>query len=254
MRCPGKATRHDYNTILLKGAVGPRTLEDGHQLANAFSPGSTVQAGRVRGYAVPTDNNVGVCDRNARRFRSGRRQAIERACKGRSLRARSIWQNARPANFQLYEEWWQRLEERVMADKVAGRRRRAPSPRASVVRGLHRFGFVPFALVAIWSCGASIPIPTGSSPFGLLRPMRRSLNSGRATSFSDSRPGPHYGGGVRRSSVLRPRPLIGLLSGPRRATLLVALFTIPFLPPVAWFVLLPGARALAERGVIKTTR
>jgi len=98
-----------YNTILLKGGVDRGLSNKAHQLANAFLSGFYgCKLGALRGYAVPTDNNVAYATAHARAFDPAAVKELSEHVKAK-FAGRVYWQNTRPANFQLYEEWWQRL-------------------------------------------------------------------------------------------------------------------------------------------------
>ncbi len=98
-----------YNTILLKGGVDRGLSNKAHQLANAFLSGFYgCKLGALRGYAVPTDNNVAYATAHARAFDPAVVKELSEHVKAK-FAGKVYWQNTRPANFQLYEEWWQRL-------------------------------------------------------------------------------------------------------------------------------------------------
>jgi len=97
------------NTILLKGAVDRGLSKTAHQLANAFLSGFYgCKLGTLRGYVVPTDNNVAYAAAHASAFDPAAVKQLSEHVKAK-LTGKVYWQNTRPANFQLYEEWWQRL-------------------------------------------------------------------------------------------------------------------------------------------------
>jgi putative spermidine/putrescine transport system substrate-binding protein len=97
------------NTILLKGAVDRGHSKTGHRLANAFLSGFYgCKLGALRGYVVPTDNNVAYAAAHSGAFDPVAVKELSEHVKAK-FAARVYWQNTRPANFQLYEEWWQRL-------------------------------------------------------------------------------------------------------------------------------------------------
>jgi putative spermidine/putrescine transport system permease protein len=115
-----------------------------------------------------------------------------------------------------------------MPDKVAGRRRRAAFflalPSLAVFTGI---GFVPLALVAIWSLWSFDPDTYWIKPVWTLASYDALLKSGRAAVILQTA---GLAALTATASTLLAVPaatVIGLLS-PRRATLLVALFTIPF--------------------------
>src|SRR5882757_3773855 len=120
-------------------------------------------------------------------------------------------------------------EERVMADQVAGRRRRVAFflalPSFVVFIGI---GFVPLALVAIWSLWSFDPETYWIKPVWSFASYAALLNSGRAAVLLQTA---GLAALTATASTLLAVPaatFIALLSGPRRAALLLALFTIPF--------------------------
>src|ERR1700687_1951198 len=122
-----------------------------------------------------------------------------------------------------------KAEERVMPDQVAGRRRRGAFflALASLVV-FTGIGFVPFALVATWSLWSFDPDTYWIKPVWSLASYAALLKSGRADVLLQTA---GLAALTATASTLLAVPaatVIGLLSGPRRATLLVALFTIPF--------------------------
>lgn len=97
------------NTILLKGAVDRRLSKTAHQLANGFLSGFYgCKLGTLRGYVVPTDNSVAYATAHARAFDPAAVKELSEHVKSK-FAGKVYWQNTRPANFQLYEEWWHRL-------------------------------------------------------------------------------------------------------------------------------------------------
>jgi putative spermidine/putrescine transport system substrate-binding protein len=97
------------NTILLKGAVDRKLSTAAHQFANALLSGFYgCKLGGLRGYAVPTDNNVAYATAHAHAFDPAAVNELSEHVKAK-FAGKVYWQNTRPANFQLYEEWWQRL-------------------------------------------------------------------------------------------------------------------------------------------------
>jgi putative spermidine/putrescine transport system substrate-binding protein len=97
------------NTILLKGAVDRAVSDAAHQLANAFLSGFYgCKLATLRGYAVPTENNVAYAAAHSGAFDPAAVRELSEHVKAK-FAGRVYWQNTRPANFQLYEEWWQKL-------------------------------------------------------------------------------------------------------------------------------------------------
>jgi ABC-type spermidine/putrescine transport system permease subunit I len=120
-------------------------------------------------------------------------------------------------------------QERVMPDKVADRRRRAAIlcalPSLVVFVGL---GFLPLALVTIWSLWSFDPDTYWIKPVWTLASYAGLLNNGRAAVILQTA---GLAALTAMASTLLAVPaaaVIALFSGPRRATLLVALFTVPF--------------------------
>jgi ABC-type spermidine/putrescine transport system permease subunit I len=116
-----------------------------------------------------------------------------------------------------------------MPDNVAGRRRRAafflalPSFVVFIAIGL-----APLALVAMWSFWSFDPDTYWIKPVWSLASYAALLNSGRAAVLVQTT---GLAALTATASMLLAIPaatFIALLSGPRRAALLVALFTIPF--------------------------
>ena len=97
------------NTILLKGTVVRGRTKAAHQLVNALLSGFYgCKLGLLRGYVVPTDNNVAYATAHASAFDpAGVRELAEHV--KQKFAGKIYWQNTRPDNFQLYETWWQRL-------------------------------------------------------------------------------------------------------------------------------------------------
>src|SRR3984957_8582218 len=120
-------------------------------------------------------------------------------------------------------------QERVMPEKVAGRRRRAAFflalPSLAVFIGL---GFVPLVLVAIWSLWSFDPDTYWIKPVWSLASYAALLKSGRATVLLQTAGLAALTATVSTLLAVPAATVVALLSGPRRATLLVALFTIPF--------------------------
>jgi putative spermidine/putrescine transport system substrate-binding protein len=97
------------NTILLKGAVVRGRTKAAHQLVNALLAGFYgCKLGLLRGYVVPTDNNVAYATAHANAFDPAAVRKLAEHVK-QKFAGKVYWQNTRPDNFQLYETWWQRL-------------------------------------------------------------------------------------------------------------------------------------------------
>lgn len=99
------------NDLLLHAGAGPGLIEAAHQTANwLFSGYYGCQLAMLRGYAVPNDTTI--------RFAETHSGVDAKQVKELSARVRSkfetgggeaYWQNVRPDNYRLYEEWWSRL-------------------------------------------------------------------------------------------------------------------------------------------------
>jgi putative spermidine/putrescine transport system substrate-binding protein len=97
------------NTILLKGAIDRTLSKTAHRFANALLAGFYgCKLAALRGYAVPTDNNVAYAAAHAQAFDPAAVRELSEHVKAK-FAGKVYWQNTRPANFRLYEEWWQRL-------------------------------------------------------------------------------------------------------------------------------------------------
>ena len=97
------------NTVLLKGAVIRGRTKAAHQLVNALLSGFYgCKLGLLRGYVVPTDNNVAYATAHANAFDPAGVRELDEHVK-QKFAGKVYWQNTRPDNFQLYEEWWQKL-------------------------------------------------------------------------------------------------------------------------------------------------
>ena len=97
------------NTILLKGAVDRGLSDTAHVFANGMLAGYYgCKLGTMRGYVVPTDNNGKYAGTHPDAFDPAKVKALADHVKDK-FAGKVYWQNTRPDNFQLYEEWWQKL-------------------------------------------------------------------------------------------------------------------------------------------------
>ena len=97
------------NTILMQGAVDRGLSDAAHKFANWMLSGYYgCILGQIRGYVVPTDNNIAYATAHPDEFKPEDVKAIADHVKGK-FAGKVYWQNTRPKNFQLYEEWWQKL-------------------------------------------------------------------------------------------------------------------------------------------------
>ena len=114
-------------------------------------------------------------------------------------------------------------------DNIAGRRRRAAFflalPSLVVFVGI---GFVPLALIATWSFWSFDLDTYRIKPVWSLASYRELLENGRATVFLRTAGLAALTATACTLLAVPAATAVGLLSRPRRAALLVALFTIPF--------------------------
>ncbi|WP_377298145.1 PotD/PotF family extracellular solute-binding protein [Rhizobium sp. SGZ-381] len=97
------------NTVLLKGAGDRGVTDAAHTFVNGLLAGLYgCELGKSRGYLVPTDNNVAYAKKNPSEYKPEEVQALGDHVKAK-FAGKVYWQNCRPDNFQLYEEWWQKL-------------------------------------------------------------------------------------------------------------------------------------------------
>jgi putative spermidine/putrescine transport system substrate-binding protein len=97
------------NTILMRGAVERGLGDAAHQFANWMLDGYYgCILGQMRGYVVPTDNNVAYAKAHPDAFAPDAVEGVANHVKSK-FAGKVFWQNTRPTNFQLYEEWWQKL-------------------------------------------------------------------------------------------------------------------------------------------------
>jgi ABC-type spermidine/putrescine transport system permease subunit I len=117
----------------------------------------------------------------------------------------------------------------MMRDKVAARRRRAAFflalPSLAIFLGI---GLVPLALIATWSFWSFDPDTYWIKPSWSLASYAALLQSGRDTVFLRTAGLAALTAAASTLLAVPAATAISLLSGPRRATLLLALFTIPF--------------------------
>lgn len=97
------------NTVLLKGAGERGVTDAAHQFVNGLLGGLYgCELGQSRGYLVPTDNNLVYAKAHPDDYKPDAVAALADHVKAK-FAGKVFWQNARPDNFQLYEEWWQKL-------------------------------------------------------------------------------------------------------------------------------------------------
>lgn len=114
-------------------------------------------------------------------------------------------------------------------EKVAGRRRRMAFflalPSLVVFVGM---GFIPIALIATWSLWSFDPDTYWIKPVWSLASYAALLKDGRAIVLLRTAGLAALTASASTLLAVPAATLVGLFSGPRRAALLVALFTIPF--------------------------
>lgn len=97
------------NTVLLKGAAERGKTEAAHKFVDALLAGLYgCELGKARGYLVPTDNNLAYAKAHPEEYKADDVAKLAEHVKAK-FSGKVYWQNCRPDNFQLYEEWWQKL-------------------------------------------------------------------------------------------------------------------------------------------------
>ena len=97
------------NLLLHRGAVERGLGDAAHEFANwIYSGFYGANLSQSRGYVVPSDNNVAYAEANPGEFDPAAvRKTVDHV--RNKFSGKVYWQNTRPDNFQLYEEWWQKL-------------------------------------------------------------------------------------------------------------------------------------------------
>jgi putative spermidine/putrescine transport system permease protein len=138
---------------------------------------------------------------------------------------------------------------------VAGRRRRATFLLALPAFAVFiSIGFVPLAFVAVWSLWSFDPDTYWIKPVWSLASYAAILKNGRAAVLLQTAGLAALTATISTLLAVPAATIIGLLSGPRRATLLLALFTIPFFTSglvraFAWRLVL-GREGIVNNGLI----
>lgn len=97
------------NTVLLKGAAERGKAEVAHKFVDGLLAGLYgCELGKARGYLVPTDNNLAYAKAHPDEYKADDVAKLADHVKAK-FSGKVYWQNCRPDNFQLYEEWWQKL-------------------------------------------------------------------------------------------------------------------------------------------------
>ena len=97
------------NTVLLKGAAERGKADAAHKFVDGLLAGLYgCELGKARGYLVPTDNNLAYAKAYPDEYKADDVAKLADHVKAK-FSGKVYWQNCRPDNFQLYEEWWQKL-------------------------------------------------------------------------------------------------------------------------------------------------
>ncbi|TWB12690.1 putative spermidine/putrescine transport system substrate-binding protein [Rhizobium sp. ERR 1071] len=97
------------NTVLLKGATERGKADVAHKFVDGLLAGLYgCELGKARGYLVPTDNNLAYAKAHPDEYKAEDVAKLAEHVKAK-FSGKVYWQNCRPDNFQLYEEWWQKL-------------------------------------------------------------------------------------------------------------------------------------------------
>jgi putative spermidine/putrescine transport system substrate-binding protein len=97
------------NTVLLKGAAERGKADVAHKFVDGLLAGLYgCELGKARGYLVPTDNNLAYAKAHPDEYKADDVSKLADHVKAK-FSGKVYWQNCRPDNFQLYEEWWQKL-------------------------------------------------------------------------------------------------------------------------------------------------
>ena len=97
------------NTVLLRGAEERGLSDAAHQFVNWMLGGFYgCQLAMTRGDIVPADASAAYASANPAEFAPDEIKAKADHVSAK-FAGKVYWQNTRPDNFQLYEEWWQKL-------------------------------------------------------------------------------------------------------------------------------------------------
>ncbi len=96
--------------ILHSGTKSKGSYLDAHKFVNwLYSGFYGCQLAELRGYAVPNDTMISFAEKNPD-FEEQKIKKLSSHVKSKFQEGgRSYWQNVRPDNYRLYEEWWSRL-------------------------------------------------------------------------------------------------------------------------------------------------
>src|SRR5262249_8780696 len=98
--------------LLHRGCIARGKADAAHKFADWELAGYYGCAlGKLRGYMVPTDNNVKYAQAHPEEGDPKFQEELASHVKEKffSMKGAVQWQNVRPDNFQLYEDWWQKL-------------------------------------------------------------------------------------------------------------------------------------------------
>lgn len=97
------------NSVLLKGAVDRGASDAAHAFVNGLLGGFYgCELGSTRGYIVPSDKNLEYAKAHPDEYKPEEVEKLTKHVQAK-FAGKVYWQNTRPDNFQLYEEWWQKL-------------------------------------------------------------------------------------------------------------------------------------------------
>lgn len=97
------------NLLLHRGAVERGLSDAAHEFANWIYGGYYgSQLALSRGYVVPSDLNVDYAKAHADMINADKVAEVTEHVRNK-FSGKIYWQNTRPDNFQLYEQWWQKL-------------------------------------------------------------------------------------------------------------------------------------------------
>lgn len=98
--------------ILHKGAKSRNLVEVAHKFANWQISGYYGCAiSELRGYVVPSDNAIEYAKAHPTEFNPGKIEStlVHVRDKFQKQGGQTFWQNVRPKEFKLYEQWWSKL-------------------------------------------------------------------------------------------------------------------------------------------------
>jgi len=99
------------NLVICVGAEKRKILEEVHQFANWELAGFYgCKLAKDRGYIVPNENTIQFAS-NSNQFDADKQKALQQHVKNKFManKGKVYWQNTRPKNYKLYEQWWSKL-------------------------------------------------------------------------------------------------------------------------------------------------